>query len=171
MVRQRVDPGPNTFGRSQAGPTNPRVASRSCHQYVSSCGTLLPVKIVNRCAITVAPRQPFIECAQRLSPDQPLPPGAFEPGLYLLPVYDTREEAIELLAQGYEEIFCSELETWSTDPSAWPNPRSLGLFQEWFAFQFFDLVSDQDPEPLAHYEVDESFLEDLRSAIKDSPLT
>ena len=131
----------------------------------------LPVKIVNRCAITVAPRQPFIASAQQLQPDQSLPPGAFEPGLYLLPAYDSREEAIELLAQGYEEIFCSELETWSSDPAAWPSPRSLALFQEWFAFQFFDLVSDQAQEPLAHDEVDESFLDDLRNAIEDSPLT
>ena len=171
MVRQRVEPGPTPLLRIQHVLANPRVASRNCHQYVSSCGTLLPVKIVNRCAITVAPRQPFIAWAQQLQPDQPLPPGAFEPGLHLLPAYDSREEAIKLLAQGYEDIFCSELEILSTDPSAWPSPRSLALFQEWFAFQLFDLVSDQAQEPLAHFEVDESFLDDLRSAIEDSPLT
>jgi hypothetical protein len=130
-----------------------------------------PVKIVNRCAITVAPRQPFIDWAEQLQPDQPLPPGAFEPGLYLLPTYDDRQEAIELLAQGYEEIFCSELETWSSDLATWPSQRSLALFQEWFAFQFFDLVSDQALEPLTHHVVDESFLEDLRNAIEDSPLS
>ena len=117
-----------------------------------------PTKIVNCCAISVAPRQPFMDWAQHLQPDQPLPPGGFEPGLYLLPAYDTREEAIELLAQGYEEIFCAELESWSRDPATWPSPRSLGLFQEW-------------KEPLAHYEVDESFLEDLRNATGDSPLS
>lgn len=139
------------------------------HAYVSSCGRAIPVKIVNRCAITVEPRQPFMEWAQQLQPDQPLPPGAFEPGLYLLPPYDSRKDAIELLQQGYEEIFCSELETWSNDPETWPSPRSLTLFHEWFTFRFYDLVSDQGHEPLAHYEVDESFLEDLRSVINDSP--
>lgn len=72
----------------------------------------IPVKIVSRSAITVEPRQPFMEWAQQLQPDQPLPPAAFEPGLYLLPLYDSRKDAIELLEQGYEEIFCSELETW-----------------------------------------------------------
>jgi hypothetical protein len=40
------------------------------------------MKIVNRCAVTIAPRQPFIDWAQQLRPDQALPPGAFEPGLY-----------------------------------------------------------------------------------------
>ena len=105
-----------------------------------------------------------------MQPDQALPPEAFEPGLYLLPEYETREEAIGLLEQGYEEIFCSELETWSTDPDTWPSPRSLALFQEWFAFRFFDLVGDQEQEPLAHYEADESFLEDLRSVINASPI-
>jgi hypothetical protein len=129
------------------------------------------MKIVNRCAITIAPRQPFMDWAQHLQPDQALPLAAFEPGLYLIPTYDNRKEAIEQLAEGFEEIFCAELETWSSDLSTWPSPRSLALFQEWFAFQFFDLVSDQSQEPLAHHEVDESFLEDLHSAIKDSPLS
>lgn len=101
------------------------------------------MKIINRCAITVEPLQAFIEWAQQLQPDQPLPPGAFEPGLYLLSLYDSRKDAIELLQQGYEEIFCAELEAWSPDPATWPSPRSLALFQEWFAFRFFDLVGDQ----------------------------
>lgn len=87
------------------------VARHGWHAYVSSCGPRHPVKIINRCAITVEPRQAFIEWAQQLQPDRPLPPGAFEPGLYLLPFYDSRKDAIELLQQGYEEIFCSELET------------------------------------------------------------
>ncbi|MCP9901839.1 hypothetical protein KBZ12_15245 [Cyanobium sp. Cruz CV13-4-11] len=126
------------------------------------------MKIVNRCAVSVEPRQPFIDWAKQVEPDQALPLGAFEPGLYLLPEYETREEAIGLLEQGYEEIFCAELEAWSTDPATWPCPRTLALFQEWFAFRFFDLVGDQGQEPLAHYEVDESFLEDLRSVINDS---
>ena len=129
----------------------------------------IPVKIVNRCAVAVEPRQPFIDWAQQLQPDQPLPPGAFEPGLYLLPLYESRKDAIELLQQGYEEIFCSELKTWSPDPETWPSPRSLGMFQEWFAFRFYDLVSDQGQEALAQYEVDESFVEDLRSVINDTP--
>jgi hypothetical protein len=147
------------------------VACHGCYVYVSSCGPLHPVKIVNRCAITVEPRQPFIDWAQEVQPDQALPPGAFEPGLYLLHAYESREEATELLDQGYEEIFCAELEAWSSDPSTWPRPRSLAQFQEWFAFRFFDLVGDQGQDPLAHYEVDESFLDDLRDAIKDTPLS
>ena len=47
-------------------------------------------------------------------------------------------------------------------------PRSLALFHGWFASRFYDLVSDQGQEARAHYEVDESFLEDLRSVINDS---
>jgi hypothetical protein len=129
------------------------------------------MKIVNRCAITVAPRQPFTAWAQQLPSDQPLQPLAFDPSLYLLPTYDSREEAVGLLAQSYEEIFRAELEAWSTDPATWPSPRSLDLFQEWFAFRFFDLVSDQDQALLAHLEVDESFLDILRGAIQDSSLS
>jgi hypothetical protein len=50
-------------------------------------------------------------------------------------------------------------------------PGSLDFFQEWFAFHFFDLVSDQDQALLAHLEVDPSVLDILRGAIKDSSLS
>jgi hypothetical protein len=53
---------------------------------------LLPVKIVNRCGVTIAPRQPFIEWAKRQQPDLALPPGGFEPGLYLLPAPRLRQQ-------------------------------------------------------------------------------
>ncbi|MFM7513141.1 MAG: hypothetical protein ACKO3F_07200 [Cyanobium sp.] len=43
------------------------------------------------------------------------------------------------------------------------------MFHEWFAFRFYDLVSDQGLLPLTHDEVDESFLDDLRSVINDAP--
>jgi len=125
-----------------------------------------PVKIVNRCAVTVAPRQPFIEWAKQVQGKQQLPPGAFDPGLYLLPAYESNEAAWKLLEQGYEDIFCAELEAWSTDQASWPSPRSLPLFQEWFELRFYDLVGDQGQEPLAHYEADDSFVHDLRSVIK-----
>ena len=70
----------------------------------------IPVKIVNRCALIVEPRQPFIDWAKQVEPDQALPPGSFQPGLSLLPAYESREEAIGLMELGYEEIFCAELE-------------------------------------------------------------
>lgn len=121
--------------------------------------------------MTVAPRQPFTAWARQLPSDQPLQPVAFEPSLYLFPTTVSREVAIGLLAQSYEEIFRAELETGSTDPATWPSPRSMDLFQEWFVFHFFDLVSDQDQALRAHLEVDPSVLDVLHGAIKDSSLS
>jgi hypothetical protein len=42
----------------------------------------------------------------------------------------------------------------------------LPLFHEWFAFRFYDLVSDREEESLAHHEMDESFVNEctLRSS-------
>jgi hypothetical protein len=60
----------------------------------------ITVKIVNPCAVTVEPRQTFIDWASQLEPDQALPAGPFEAGLYLFPEYETRAEAIRLLEQG-----------------------------------------------------------------------
>jgi len=127
------------------------------------------VKIINRCALSVAPRPPFLAWAQQRQAGRPLPAGATAQGLYLIDAYESREEAWRLLEQGYEQIFSAELQAWSTDPATWPSPRSLALFQQWFEVQFYDLVGDQSQHPLQHYELDDSLLLDLRGLLKSAP--
>lgn len=127
------------------------------------------MKIINRCALSVAPRPPFLAWAQQRQAGRPLPAGATAQGLYLIDAYESREEAWRLLEQGYEQIFSAELQAWSTDPATWPSPRSLALFQQWFEVQFYDLVGDQSQHPLQHYELDDSLLLDLRGLLKSAP--
>jgi len=90
---------------------------------------------------------------------------AEEPSLYLIPTYDSEEEARSVLNERYAAIFEAELDLWCMDRSRWPQPRSFELFQQWFSVRFFPLVEDLGSEPLHAYEVDESFQHTLRDAI------
>lgn len=46
------------------------------------------------------------------------------------------------LASLYADVFELELEAWYTDESAWPSPRTLAMFREWFKVEFHTLVMD-----------------------------
>ena len=105
---------------------------------------------INRCAIGVAPRQPLIDWSRQVSGDSDMAWSAEDHSLYLLPAYETPEEGEQRLREAYEQIFCSELESWSLDPDTWPSPRSYELFRAWFAIRFYDLVEDLSDEELIH---------------------
>lgn len=112
--------------------------------------------VVNRCAIGLGPRQPLIEWSRTISEDDTLAWGAEDRSLYLIPVYESEEEALALLAEVYEEIFARELESWSLDEASWPSPRTFTLFREWFEIHFYDLIEDLCDGDLEHEEGDEA---------------
>jgi len=117
--------------------------------------------IVNRCAIGVRARDPLLVWARSIDPDLDSDWGD-DPSLYLVPEYDNDEQGVELLRLGFEEIFEAELESWCTDPQAWPQERTYDLFTQWFEVTFYpvveDLVDDEElsnepsEEELALYE-------------------
>ena len=100
------------------------------------------METVNRCAIGIGPRQPLIDWSIRVSGESRLSWGGEDHSLYLIPTYETREQAEAFLRESYERIFCNELESWSLDPETWPSPRSYALFEEWFEVRLFDLIED-----------------------------
>jgi hypothetical protein len=98
--------------------------------------------VVNRCAISLAPRQPLIDWSRRISDEAELIWGAEDHSLYLIPPYENPAEAQAWLETHYDWIFANELESWCRDASLWPDPRSYSLFRDWFAVRFYDLVDD-----------------------------
>jgi hypothetical protein len=125
--------------------------------------------VVNRCAIGVGPRDPLIEWSRQVSRHKPMEWGADDQSLYLIPTYETDEEALDLLKEGFEAIFAAELDSWCRDQSTWPSPRTFELFLEWFEIRFYPLVEDLCEEELERDEVDEDFIEQVRSALEDLP--
>jgi len=121
--------------------------------------------VVNRCAVGIYPSGQLLEWARGLDLDVEVA-GASEPCLYLIPDYDTQEEAEEILEEVYEAIFEAELDYWHRDTGTWPAERTYSVFRKWFEVRFYPLIQDLVGEELTATEVDEEFIGELRTALE-----
>ncbi len=82
--------------------------------------------MVNRSAMVLRPKGPYIAWAREIGKDSAFPTGDPAASLrevrtaYLVPRFDDREQAREVLAAWAEVLFELELAQWATDPERWP---------------------------------------------------
>src|SRR5215510_1475516 len=104
-------------------------------------------------AIVVRPVQPFLDWLHRVDPTSAqltLEDLRREPTIYLLPEWETEDEALEHLAEVSSEIFKEQLNGWYRVPSVWPEDRELNAFLRWFDCSFHSMVFDVCDERLRH---------------------
>ena len=114
------------------------------------------MKTINRSALVVKPAQPFLDWLHRVDPTSThlrLDDLRLEPTIYLLPEWDTEDEALQLLAEVSNEIFEEQLNGWYRVPSLWPEDRELNAFLRWFDCSFHSLVVDVSDEHLRSEDV------------------
>ena len=104
--------------------------------------------MLNRGVVIVAPKQPYLDWAAGLDDSGVVPDIDGERTIYLIPSFESDEQAWEILEEICDEIFDNELWAWHTDPSDWPQDRSFPMFQEWFHVEFHSIVED-----LCGYEI------------------
>ena len=108
---------------------------------------------VNRSAIVVKPKQPFLDwlhAADPTSHEITLFDVCREPTIYLIPECDTDEELADVLRESCEEIFEEQLAGWYRDTSTWPRDRSYDVFCQWFDYRHHSMLVDLCDEPLIH---------------------
>lgn len=98
--------------------------------------------MVNRSALVVRPKQPFLDWAAQLDSFVVLPDTHGEQSVYLLPMWDTGREAEKILKKVYATVFELELFDWHTNKSDWPKKRNLETFREWFHVEMHSFVQD-----------------------------
>ncbi|MGB5324943.1 MAG: hypothetical protein WBN40_05905, partial [Pseudomonadales bacterium] len=98
--------------------------------------------MINRGSVIVRPKKPYIDWAAELEDSPILPEYEGEKTVYLIPEYDDDEHAMQILSEGFDLIFESELYGWHTDEVAWPKNRTFAMFKEWFHIEFNSVVSD-----------------------------
>ena len=76
-----------------------------------------------------------------------------EPTIYLIPEWETQEEALEHLREISNEIFEEQLNGWYRVPSVWPSDRGLSSLLLWFECSFHSMVVDLCDEPIEHDEL------------------
>lgn len=102
------------------------------------------------------PAGPFLDWLHRVdstSTELTLEDLRREPTIYLLPNYDTEEEALDYLREVCSEIFEEQLNGWYRVPSSWPGKRDFDTFRRWFEFSFHSMLVDLCEDPLEHDEL------------------
>ena len=108
--------------------------------------------MINRSAILVRPRQPYLDWAASLGDADLLPDADDERTVYLVPIFEDDEQAEEVVSRCYESIFENELFGWHTEPDDWPQERSLDTFYEWFEVEMNSVVEDLSAVPIRDEE-------------------
>jgi hypothetical protein len=121
--------------------------------------------VVNRCAVGIYPSQQLLDWARGLDLDVDAA-GAREPCLYLIPDYETDEEAEAILEEVYEAIFEAELDYWHRDTGTWPAERTYPVFRKWFEVRLYPLIQDLVGEEINVTEMDEEFMGSMRTALE-----
>lgn len=85
---------------------------------------------VNRSAVVVKPKQPFLDWLHTADPTSlglTLQELVREPAIYLIPECDTSAEVDEVLRELCEEIFIEQLAGWFNDRTTWPRDRGFDV--------------------------------------------
>lgn len=99
---------------------------------------------IDRSAIVVIPKQPFVDWLNFIEPDDLLTLENIqkEPAAYLIPECESEEQLQEFLEKYCITIFEEQLASWFTDDTLWPVDRGFEIFCRWFAVSFHAIVFD-----------------------------
>ena len=112
---------------------------------------MLPM--VNRCAILLTPKAPYIAWANSLDEDGPRYEDLDERdtdsrSIYLGPDVEEPGDAARFIDRNFSVFFEEWLESWSLDENQWPKRRTRKMFREWFDVRVFEIVHDTIDRPL-----------------------
>jgi hypothetical protein len=111
------------------------------------------MKTINRTALTIIPKQPYIDWADSFEDDGPKMDAEAKHSTSVLisDKYDeyTYEKSLKKI---YPTIFEEELAAWMDDPDVWPKDRSFKKFNEWFEIRVSDTIIDFGNDKIVHEE-------------------
>ncbi len=98
--------------------------------------------MLNRAVLIVRPRQPYLDWAASLDDSGLLPDVTGEQTVYLVPEFETDDEAQQVLEMVFAGVFANELWGWHTDEAAWPQQRDFETFLLWFSIELHSVIED-----------------------------
>lgn len=100
---------------------------------------------INRTAIIIKPRQPFLDWCSKLYPDDL--DEMNNTNTYL--IREDVEDVESWLKKKYDKLFTIELESWHTNKKEWPQKRNYKMFKEWFQIDLSNMVYDLENSPVS----------------------
>ena len=109
------------------------------------------VWFLNREVLVVRPREPFLDWAISTDDDGVVDPEWVRNWVtsFLLPQFETEEEALAGIREYCEVIFELLLTDWILLPELWPEDRGWEAFQRWFSFERIEIAWDLVDAPLS----------------------
>lgn len=110
------------------------------------------METVNRLAVVIAPRAPYLAWAQSLQGDLTIDklPRDDWATVYLVNGLGDRVDRTAILRRHWQAIFDEQLFSWSQDHEVWPTKRTFRMFLEWFDVRVIEMVFDLGRGILAH---------------------
>ncbi|MBI4665613.1 MAG: hypothetical protein HY751_04295 [Nitrospinae bacterium] len=101
------------------------------------------MRVVDGMVAVVKPRKPFLDWLEAL-PDPVKGVTLAQLGedcmTFIIPSYDSMNDALDHVYGDYEIIFELELAGWWEEESDWPKDRTLKMFKDWFAVEIHSMV-------------------------------
>lgn len=110
--------------------------------------------MINRAALIVRPKAPFIAWVNGVENSNILPNADDEQTVYLIPEHDTPQEFEKILKKIWTDIFENQLAGWYLDESVWPEKRTLSIFKKWFQIECHTVIEDLCSYPLEDDELE-----------------
>lgn len=114
------------------------------------------MRLVKRAAITVTPKQPYIDWANGLDDDGVMLRAGHMPERQVYLVRDVDDvipfDRDVIVPPYFEMIFEEELNGWNRRASDWPSPRTYEMFLEWFEVEVHSMVLDLEGRRNIHTE-------------------
>ncbi len=103
------------------------------------------MRLLNRTAITIRPRQPYLDWANSFTDGGPtlqVARARTYGTAFLLPEAEFESEIEAWIEENSTWLFDFQLSAWSEDESRWPADRGAKAFGEWFELEIHDAVVD-----------------------------
>ena len=105
---------------------------------------------INRSAITIKPKQPFLDWYANLYPDDDFEDEIKETNIYLID--DTIDDVEKWLKKKFDKFFMMELDVWCTNKKEWPQKRNYKMFNLWFRVEISSMIYDLEKKPVLKSE-------------------
>lgn len=111
------------------------------------------MKLINRSAFSLLPKQPFADWANAQAADELNVPMSLEDhrreaSVYMVDEFQDETDITRLQQQHFAAMFENELAAWDEFGDDWPAERSFDVFQEWFDVTPQVIAVDLSAQPL-----------------------
>jgi hypothetical protein len=108
------------------------------------------MKTIKQTAITIRPKQPYIDLANSFDDGEKYDPDKRHATTILISEEHDEFNYEIYLKKIYKILFEEELESWMDNPDDWPKIKSFQIFKDWFEIIFSDMIWDYGTGDIEH---------------------